>query len=87
VEQDEDSIETIYFSAIPHDWFAVDNSSEQKHFLFPPPPNLLIANLSAYNWPYNTFRRYFYPTNDWMEYTASSIGSREKSSKFLIIHN
>jgi hypothetical protein len=37
VEQDEDSIETIYFSAIPHDWFTVDNSSEQKHFLFPPP--------------------------------------------------
>ncbi len=74
LEVDEDGIVTTLYSAIPQSWFSSDANCASTNFLFPP-PEMAVAGLTAYNWAYNTFRRYFYPDDDWMEYTANAVES------------
>ncbi|KZR99422.1 Uncharacterized protein APZ42_004709, partial [Daphnia magna] len=67
---------TLY-SAIPQSWFSSGTNCASTNFLFPP-PEMVVAGLTAYNWAYNTFRRYYYPNDVWMEYTAHTIESGEQ---------
>lgn len=77
LEDDEDGIVTTLYSAIPQSWFSSGTNCASTNFLFPP-PEMVVAGLTAYNWAYNTFRRYYYPNDDWMEYTAHTIESGEQ---------
>lgn len=82
IEEDEDHAKTTYYSLIPEAWFSQQNCSSEETenavFLYPP-PGYAVLGVTAYNWPYKTFKRHYYPGSDWMEYDAVAIESGTKS--------